>query len=80
MPASDVPAWAKAASKPSYTASEVGASQMCIRDSHLGDAAFSGRSFQEALQLIYNEANGSTTKMKELLGTDEALQLSLIHI
>ena len=26
MPASDVPAWAKAASKPSYTASEVGAS------------------------------------------------------
>ncbi len=39
---------------------------------HLGDAAFSGRSFQEALQLIYNEANGSTTKMKELLGTDEA--------
>ena len=25
MPASDVPAWAKDASKPSYTASEVGA-------------------------------------------------------
>ena len=37
---------------------------------HLGDAAFSGRSFQEALQLIYNEANGSTTKMKELLGDE----------
>lgn len=45
---------------------------------HLGDAAFSGRSFQEALQLIYNEANGSTTKMKELLGTDEALQAALM--
>ena len=26
MPASDVPAWAKTANKPSYTASEVGAS------------------------------------------------------
>ena len=45
---------------------------------HLGDAAFSGRSFQEALQLIYNKANGSTTKMKELLGTDEALQAALM--
>ena len=45
---------------------------------HLGDAAFSGRSFQEALQLIYNVANGSTTKMKELLGTDEALQAALM--
>lgn len=45
---------------------------------HLGDAAFKGRTFQEALQLIYNEANGSSTKMKELLGTDEALQAALM--
>lgn len=43
----------------------------------LGDAAFQGRSFQDALQLIYDKAGGSATKMKELLGTDEALQAAL---
>lgn len=43
----------------------------------LGDAAFQGRTFQEALQLIYDKADGSATKMKELLGTDEALQAAL---
>ena len=47
---------------------------MCIRD-RLGDAAFKGRTFQEALQLIYDKAGGSSTKMKELLGTDEACLL-----
>lgn len=44
----------------------------------LGDAAFKGRTFQEALQLIYDKAGGSSTKMKELLGTDEALQAALM--
>lgn len=44
----------------------------------LGDAAFQGRTFQEALQLIYDKAGGSSTKMKELLGTDEALQAALM--
>lgn len=44
----------------------------------LGDAAFKGRTFQEALQLIYDNAGGSSTKMKELLGTDEALQAALM--
>lgn len=44
----------------------------------LGDAAFKGRTFQEALQLIYDKAGGSTMKMKELLGTDEALQAALM--
>lgn len=43
----------------------------------LGDAAFQGRTFQEVLQLIYDKADGSATKMKELLGTDEALQAAL---
>lgn len=43
----------------------------------LGDAAFQGRTFQEALQLIYDKDDGSATKMKELLGTDEALQAAL---
>ena len=43
----------------------------------LGDAAFQGRTFQEALQLINDKADGSATKMKELLGTDEALQAAL---
>nr|DAF41311.1 MAG TPA: minor tail protein [Caudoviricetes sp.] len=45
---------------------------------YLGDAAFKGRTFQEALQLIYNEANGSSIKIKEFLGTDEALQAALM--
>ena len=31
-----------------------------------------------ALQLIYDKAGGSSTKMKELLGTDEALQAALM--
>ena len=44
----------------------------------LGDAAFKGRTFQEALQLIYDKAGGSSTKMKELLGTDEALKAALM--
>lgn len=44
----------------------------------LGDAAFKGRTFQEALQLIYDKAGGSSTKLKELLGTDEALQAALM--
>lgn len=44
----------------------------------LGDAAFEGRTFQEALQLIYEQANGSTSKLKDLLGTDEALQAALM--
>lgn len=44
----------------------------------LGDAAFKGRTFQEALELIYDKAGGSSTKMKELLGTDEALQAALM--
>jgi len=44
----------------------------------LEDAAFKGRTFQEALQLIYDKAGGSSTKMKELLGTDEALQAALM--
>lgn len=44
----------------------------------LGDATFKGRTFQEALQLIYDKAGGSSTKMKELLGTDEALQAALM--
>lgn len=43
----------------------------------LGDAAFQGRTFQEALQLIYDKAGGSASKMKELLGTDEGLAASL---
>ena len=37
----------------------------------LGDAAFKGRTFQEALQVIYDKAGGSATKMKEMLGTQE---------
>ena len=40
---------------------------------YLGDAAFEGRSFQEALQLMYEKAGGSASKLKEMLGTDEAL-------
>lgn len=44
----------------------------------LGDAAFEGRTFQEALQLIYEQADGSTSKLKDLLGTDEALQAALM--
>ena len=39
----------------------------------LGDAAFQGRTFQEALQLINDKAGGSASKMKEMLGTDEGL-------
>jgi len=39
----------------------------------LGDAAFQGRTFQEALQLINEKAGGSASKMKEMLGTDEGL-------
>lgn len=39
----------------------------------LGDAAFEGRTFQEALQYLYDQAGGSASKLKELLGTDEAL-------
>ena len=39
----------------------------------LGDGAFEGRTFQETLQLLYNEAGGSASKLKEMLGTDEAL-------
>ena len=35
----------------------------------LGDAAFQGRTFQEALQLINEKAGGSASKMKEMLGT-----------
>lgn len=44
----------------------------------LGDAAFKGRTFQEALQLIYDQAGGSSTEIKKLLGTDEALQAALM--
>lgn len=44
----------------------------------LGDAAFQGRTFQDALQLVYDQADGSTSKLKDLLGTDEALQAALI--
>ena len=43
----------------------------------LGDAAFQGRTFQEALQLIYEKAGGSASKMKEMLGTDEGLAATL---
>ena len=43
----------------------------------LGDAAFQGRTFQEALQLIYEKAGGSAFKMKEMLGTDEGLAATL---
>ncbi|MCS3345918.1 phage tail tape measure protein [Parabacteroides distasonis] len=43
----------------------------------LGDAAFQGRTFQEALQLIYEKAGGSASKMKEMLGTDEGLAVTL---
>ena len=43
----------------------------------LGDAAFQGRTFQEALQLIYEKAGGSASKMKEMLGTDEGLSATL---
>lgn len=42
-----------------------------------GDAAFQGRTFQEALQLIYEKAGGSASKMKEMLGTDEGLAATL---
>lgn len=43
----------------------------------LGDAAFQGRTFQEALQLINEKAGGSASKMKEMLGTDEGLAAAL---
>lgn len=43
----------------------------------LGDAAFHGRTFQEALQLINEKAGGSASKMKEMLGTDEGLAAAL---
>ena len=43
----------------------------------LGDAAFQGRTFQEALQLINEKAGGSASKMKEKLGTDEGLAATL---
>ena len=43
----------------------------------LGDAAFQGRTFQEALQLINDRAGGSASKMKEMLGTDEGLAATL---
>lgn len=43
----------------------------------LGDAAFQGRTFQEALQLINDKADGSASKMKEMLGTDEGLAAAL---
>ncbi len=43
----------------------------------LGDAAFQGRTFQEALQLINEKAGGSASKMKEVLGTDEGLAATL---
>ncbi|MGL5957995.1 MAG: phage tail tape measure protein [Phocaeicola sp.] len=43
----------------------------------LGDAAFEGRSFQEAMQLIYDKAGGSATVMKEMLGTQEAVSAVL---
>ena len=43
----------------------------------MGDAAFQGRSFQEALQLIYDKAGGSATKMKDMLGTQEAVNAAL---
>lgn len=43
----------------------------------LGDAAFQGRTFQEALQLINEKAGDSASKMKEMLGTDEGLAATL---
>lgn len=43
----------------------------------LGDAAFQGRTFQDALQLINDKAAGSASKMKEMLGTDEGLAATL---
>lgn len=43
----------------------------------LGDAAFQGRTFQEALQLINEKAGGSASKKKEMLGTDEGLAATL---
>lgn len=43
----------------------------------LGDAAFQGRTFHEALQLINDKAGGSASKMKEMLGTDEGLAATL---
>lgn len=43
----------------------------------LGGAAFQGRTFQEALQLINEKAGGSASKMKEMLGTDEGLAATL---
>ena len=43
----------------------------------LGDAAFQGRTFQEAVQLINEKAGGSASKMKEMLGTDEGLAATL---
>lgn len=43
----------------------------------LGDAAFQGRTFQEALQLINDKADGLASKMKEMLGTDEGLAAAL---
>lgn len=43
----------------------------------LGDAAFQGRTFQEALQLINEKAGGSASKMKEMFGTDEGLAATL---
>ena len=43
----------------------------------LGDDAFQGRTFQEALQLINDKADGSASKMKEMLGTDEGLAAAL---
>ena len=43
----------------------------------LGDAAFQGRTLQDALQLVSDKAGGSASKMKDLLGTDEGLAAAL---
>ncbi|MGL4519307.1 MAG: phage tail tape measure protein [Phocaeicola sp.] len=43
----------------------------------LGDAAFEGRSLQDAMQMIYDKAGGSATVMKEMLGTQEAVSAVL---
>lgn len=45
---------------------------------YLGDAAFQGRSLQEALKLVYDQAGGSSTELKRLLGTTEAMQAALM--
>ncbi len=45
---------------------------------YLGDAAFQGRSLQEALKLVYDQAGGSSTELKNLLGTTEAMQAALM--